>query len=90
MPCLQLRVFSLFRSPLPSALLVLVALTGGAVVVTGGARMGVLLVLGVCVLAFLCGRLQVTVNALAKRVEQLELDSASFERFGKFRVMDGE
>lgn len=45
--------------------------------------MGVLLVLAVVVLAFLCGRLQVTVNALSARVEQLELDSAALSRLSE-------
>lgn len=39
--------------------------------------MGVLLLLAVVALAFLCGRLQVTVNRLVKRQEQLELDVAT-------------
>ena len=41
--------------------------------------MGILLVLGVLVLAFLCGRLQVTVNHLRK--EQKEL-AEEVKRFG--------
>lgn len=52
--------------------------------------LGVLLVLGVCVLAFLCGRLQITVNHLAKRVEQLEVDVASFDRMASLGLVDKE
>lgn len=42
--------------------------------------MGVLLVLAVVVLAFLCGRLQVTVKQLTGRMEQLELQFATVSR----------
>ena len=42
--------------------------------------MGVLLVLAVVALAFLCGRLTVIVKSLVKRVEQLELDVRTAER----------
>lgn len=44
--------------------------------------MGVLLVLAVLVLAFLCGRLQVTVNALTKRVEQAEMELVTLNKYG--------
>lgn len=44
--------------------------------------MGVLLVLAIVVLAFLCGRLQVTVNALSKRVEGVELEQATLSKYG--------
>lgn len=42
--------------------------------------MGVLLVLAVVLLAFLCGRLQVTVNRLKQRVEDVELEQRSLEK----------
>lgn len=42
--------------------------------------MGVLLVLAVVVLAYLCGRLQVTVNRLRQRVDDVELEQRSLAK----------
>lgn len=47
-----------------------------------GVCMGVLLVLAVLVLAFLCGRLQVTVGALTKRLQDMEMELVTLEKFG--------
>lgn len=47
--------------------------------------MGALLIIFVAVLSFLCGRLQVSVNALARRLEELETTFSGVECMGQFR-----
>lgn len=46
--------------------------------------MGVLLVVSVVVLAFLCGRLQITVGSLSKRVESVEVEQRSLKGVARY------